>query len=67
MFRAKLLKLGAISPKPLHEEKVNLFISLISDKNIKLRPFTSYCLRYLFNENSLDDIIQNVNDLIEEV
>lgn len=67
MFRAKLLKLGAIAPKPLDEEKINQFISIIADKNLTLRPFTSYCLRYLFNENSLDDMIQNVNDLIEGV
>jgi hypothetical protein len=65
MFRAKLLKLGAIAPKPLDEEKLNNFISLVSDKNITLRPFTSYCLRYLFNENNLDDMIENVNILIE--
>lgn len=67
MFRAKLLKLGAISPKPLDEEKINQFISLIADKNITLRPFTSYCLRYLFNENNLDDMVENVNNLIEGV
>lgn len=65
MFRAKLLKLGAIAPKPLDEEKINRFITMIDDKNITLRPFTSYCLRYLFNENNLDDMIENVNSLIE--
>jgi len=65
MFRAKLLKLGAIAPKPLDEEKINQFISMIADKNLTLRPFTSYCLRYLFNENNLDDMIENVNSLIE--
>ena len=65
MFRAKLLKIGAIAPKPLDEEKVNQFISMIVDKNLTLRPFTSYCLRYLFNENNLDDMIENVNSLIE--
>lgn len=65
MFRAKLLKLGAIAPQPLDEEKINKFISMIVDKNLTLRPFTSYCLRYLFNENNLDDMIENVNSLIE--
>jgi hypothetical protein len=49
----------------LDEEKLNEFILLVSDKNITLRPFTSYCLRYLFNENNLDDMIENVNILIE--
>jgi len=67
MFRAKLLKLGSIAPKPLDEEKINQFTSMIVDKNITLRPFTSYCLRYLFNENNVDDMIQNINDLIKGV
>ena len=65
MFRAKLLKLSAIAPKPLDEEKINQFISMIINKNLTLRPFTSYCLRYLFNENNLDDMIENVSSLIE--
>ena len=65
MFRAKLLKLATITQYPLYESKINEFISLIVDKNITLRPFTSYCLRYLFNENNLDDMIVNVNSLIE--
>jgi ATP-dependent 26S proteasome regulatory subunit len=65
MFRAKLLKLSAIAPKLLNEEKLNEFISMIVDKNLTLRPFTSYCLRYLFNQNNLDDMIENVNSLIE--
>lgn len=67
MFRAKLLKLSAIAPHPFDVEKINHFISMIADKNITLRPFTSYCLRYLFNENNLDDMLKNVNDLIEGV
>jgi hypothetical protein len=65
MFRTKLLKLGAIIKNPLNEEKLDQFISLIVDKHITLRPFTTYCLRYLFNENNLDDMIENVNSLIE--
>lgn len=65
MFREKLLKLAAIAPKPLDEEKINQFVSMVVDKNITLRPFTSYCLRYLFNENNLDNMIENVNSLIE--
>ena len=65
MFRVKLLKLAAIAPKPFEEEKLNQFISMIVDKNLTLRPFTSYCLRYLFNENNLDDMIENINSLIE--
>lgn len=67
MFRAKLLRLQEICLNPFDEDKIDKFISLINDKNITLRPFTSYCLRYLFNENNLDDMIENVNNLIERV
>jgi predicted AAA+ superfamily ATPase len=65
MFRTKLLKLNSITTNSFDEEKLNKFISLIVDKHITLRPFTSYCLRYLFNENNLDYMIENVNSLIE--
>lgn len=65
MFRAKLMKLGQISPEPFDDDKVNTFISLIVDKQITLRPFTSYCVRYLFTENNLTNMIDHVNELIE--
>lgn len=71
MFRNKLLKLLSIIElnfdfaNESNIEKVNKFISLIIDKNITLRPFTSYCIRYLFNENCLDEMIENVNSLIQ--
>jgi SpoVK/Ycf46/Vps4 family AAA+-type ATPase len=83
MFRAKLLKLLIISKfnensnlnveniyNKLMEkdlEKIEQFLDLVIDKNITLRPFTSYCIRYIFNENSLDDMIQNANELIGSV
>jgi len=41
MFRAKLVKLGAISPTPLNDTKIDEFVALVIDKNITLRPFTS--------------------------
>lgn len=67
MFRNKLLKLLSITKIDLesNNEKIDNFVSLIIDKKITLRPFTAYCIRYLFNENNLDDMIENVNDLIE--
>lgn len=80
MFKNKLIKLllisklndnNEISEEFLHkvsscdfEEKVNKFIDLVSDKNLTLRPFTSYCIRYLFNDNCLDDMIENISELI---
>lgn len=79
MFRAKLLKLFIISKLNENKdfsvenitaelmqkdiEKLERFLDLIVDKNVTLRPFTSYCIRYLFNENCLDDMIENINDL----
>ena len=79
MFRAKLLKLLIISKlnedNNLNEElilnefsnglgeKFDRFLDLVLDKNITLRPFTSYCIRYLFNDNCLDDMIENINEL----
>lgn len=69
MFRNKINKLLSITDIDLeaNREKFDKFILLISDKNITLRPFTAYCVRYLFNEDFFDKIIENVNDLIEDV
>jgi hypothetical protein len=47
--------------------KMDRFLDLVVDKNITLRPFTSYCIRYLFNETCLEDMIQNINDLTGNV
>jgi predicted AAA+ superfamily ATPase len=83
MFRDKLLKLLIISKFNENSdlnveniytelmqkdiEKIERFLDLIVDKNITLRPFTSYCIRYLFNKNCLDDMIENIQDLIGSV
>lgn len=69
MFRNKLLKLLSISNINVEDSsnKIDVFISQIIDKNITLRPFTAYCIRYLFNDNCLDDMVENVNILIEGV
>jgi hypothetical protein len=81
MFRAKLLKLLIISKlndnNNLNEleictefitnlnEKMERFLDLVVDKNITLRPFTSYCIKYLFNDNCLDDMLKNIENLVE--
>lgn len=83
MFRAKLIKLLIISKLNDNNqfndedfciekltginEKMERFLDLIVDKNITLRPFTSYCIRYLFNENCLDDMAENIRELVEVV
>ena len=71
MFRDKLLILLSISSvqtelieKELND-KIDSLLDLVVDKNITLRPFTSYCIRYLFNENCLDDMIENVGELVD--
>ena len=66
MFRDKINKLLSVTKINIEEnrEKIDHFISLVIDKNITLRPFTSYCIRHLFNENCIDDLIQNIGDLI---
>lgn len=64
MLKDKLNKLSIVSPEPLNPEKIDKFISLIVDKQITLRPFTSYCLRYLFKKNALDKMIEDVSVLI---
>jgi AAA+ superfamily predicted ATPase len=67
MFRNKLNKLLSITDIDLEAsiERIDQFISLIVDKNITLRPFTAYCVRYLFNEYFFDKIVENINDLLE--
>lgn len=69
MFRNKINKLLSITDIDLeaNREKLEQFLLLIENKNITLRPFTAYCVRYLFNEDFFDKIIENVNDLIEGV
>jgi AAA+ superfamily predicted ATPase len=66
MFRDKINKLLSVTKINIEEnrEKIDHFISLVIDKSITLRPFTSYCIRYLFNENCIDDLVQNIGDLI---
>jgi len=81
MFRAKLMKLLIISKLNQHNElneaeicnefmgelseKMDKFLDLVVDKNITLRPFTSYCIRYLFNENCVNDMTENIKELID--
>lgn len=67
MFKNKFLKLTSISSIIVDENKLNTFIELIVNaKYITLRPFTSYCIRYLFKPNGLDEMICNINDLITQ-
>jgi len=62
-FIMKLNKLLSFYNTEFDTDKINKFINLIIDKNITLRPFTNYIIRYLFEENVLDKLIDNVNEL----
>ena len=63
--------------KEWHEaniDKKNVFINMLNEKNnelfnlkkhkLTLRPFSNYIIRYLFEENCLDQMIKNINELV---
>lgn len=69
-FKNKLNRFLTYWPN-VDEEKVNTFIDLLNERNSKseikltLRPFANYIIRYLFDENCLDQMIENINELIK--
>lgn len=68
-FESKLNRLLTFLPY-VDQEKKEIFINLLCDKNFEenkltLRPFTSYIIRYLFDENCLDKLIENIDELIK--
>ncbi|CAH6420841.1 AAA family ATPase [uncultured virus] len=62
MFHKKLSKLLSIH-KNIDNNKLNEFLNLIEKKNITFRPFVNYTIRYLFKENYMDELIQNIDQL----
>ncbi len=65
IFRKKLYRfvswhkdLGANS-----QEKINEFLDLVVEKKITVRPFVNYVIRYLFEPNFIDKMIENINEL----
>lgn len=71
MFRNKLMKLLSVTSINFEDEvvkeNIDKFIGLVTGNNITLRPFTAYCIRYLFDKNSILKMIENIQDLIEGV
>lgn len=63
-FIVKLDKLLSFYDTPFDNDKIDHFIDLVTDKNITLRPFTNYIIRYLFEDNVLDKLIENINELV---
>lgn len=59
----------------INEEKISQFIKLFDERNnlmaetkgykLTLRPFSNYIIRYLFDENCMDQLIENINELIK--
>lgn len=45
------------------ETLASQFIDLVAKKNITLRPFTNYVIRYLFDENFLQLMIEHIDEL----
>ena len=43
--------------------KLNTFIDKIMEKNITLRPFTNYVIRYLFDNEFFDNLLDNIGEL----
>ena len=65
-FLAKLNRLLTYH-HTINDEKKEQFMTLFNEmnknKNITLRPFTTFIIRYLFDDNCLDKMIENINEL----
>jgi hypothetical protein len=44
-------------------EKADKFLDMVCAKKITVRPFVNYIIRYLFDSNYLDAMIENINEL----
>jgi AAA+ superfamily predicted ATPase len=65
MLREKLIRLIDVLPEEYQcytenkMEKIDEFISLFSMReNVSLKEFTNYCIKYLFEKNNLDKMIE---------
>jgi hypothetical protein len=45
----------------LKEKEV--FLELVAEKKVTVRPFVNYVIRYLFDDNCLDNMIKNIDEL----
>jgi hypothetical protein len=62
IFKDKIKKLLSFYEN-IDEEKLDTFLKLILDKKITLRPFVTYVIRYMFDENYLDKMINNIHEI----
>ena len=63
-FITKLNTLLSFYKTDFDVDKIDEFVNLVINKNITLRPFTNYVIRYLFEEDVLNKLIDNINELI---
>jgi hypothetical protein len=64
IFRKKLLRLLSFyGETDFDSNSIDKFIELVLEKNITVRPFTNYVIRYLFDENCIDKMIENIDQL----
>jgi len=66
VLKLKLLKLLSYYKNDFNEEesnKINQIINIVYSKNISVRPFTSYIIRYMFDENYLDSLLLHIDEL----
>lgn len=68
MFRDKLKRLlsyyeNSIECNKVDDSRMEHYLDLIIFKNITMRPFVNYTLRYMFEDNFMDMLINNINEL----
>jgi len=63
MFKIKIKKMLVNSLDKNNETLLDNYASLIANLNISMRPFISYSIRYLFDENPLETMIANIAEL----
>lgn len=63
-FKLKLLKLLTFHEgKQFDENKINQLLDAAVEKKITLRPFTNYVIRYLFDDDVIDKLIEHLDEL----
>lgn len=62
IFRKKLYRFLSFHTT-YDETKAEQFLQLVIKKNVTVRPFVNYVIRYLFESNCLDKMIENIGEL----
>ncbi len=62
IFRGKLERFLSFYEN-YDNDKKEKFLQLVMNKKITVRPFVNYVIRYLFDENYLDNMIKNIDKL----